>query len=43
MLDTTEELTQIFTEQEIEELKVELKTDFSDFIEIKVNVEKYID
>lgn len=40
MLDITKEFTQIFTEQEIEDLKVELKTDFSDFIEIKVNIEK---
>lgn len=40
MLDISKEFTQIFTEQEIENLKVELKTDFSDFIEIKVNIEK---
>ena len=40
MLDITKDYTQIFTEQEIEDLKVELKTDFSDFIKIKVNIEK---
>ena len=40
MLDITKDYTQIFTEQEIEDLKVELKTEFSDFIKIKVNIEK---
>ena len=40
MLDITKDYTQIFTDQEVEEYKKELKTEFSDFIEIKVNVEK---
>lgn len=40
MLDITKEFTQIFTRQEIEDLKVNLKTNFSDFIEIKVTIEK---
>lgn len=40
MLDITKDYTQIFTEQEIEDLKIELKTEFSDFIKIKVNIEK---
>lgn len=40
MLDITKEFTQIFTRQEIEDFKVNLKTDFSDFIEIEVNIEK---
>lgn len=40
MLDITKDYTQIFTDQEVEEYKKELKTEFSDFIKIKVNVEK---
>lgn len=40
MLDITKDFTQIFTRQEIEDLKVNLKTNFSDFIEIKVTIEK---
>lgn len=40
MLDVTKDYTQIFTDQEVKEYKKELKTEFSDFIEIKVKVEK---
>lgn len=40
MLDITKDYTQIFTDQEVEEYKKELKTEFSDFIKIKVNIEK---